>query len=131
MERRDEHRRRADALRRHQLLDDGARHQHPAERRQSRARGPGLNLGIVRGTIDIPGFGKILNLQLLARALEGDTGANVLSTPNVLTLDNEEARIVVGQNVPFITGSYTPGLRDRHQSVPDDRALRTSASRCA
>jgi general secretion pathway protein D len=32
----------------------------------------------------------------------------VLSTPNVLTLDNEEARIVVGQNVPFITGSYTP-----------------------
>jgi general secretion pathway protein D len=32
----------------------------------------------------------------------------VLSTPNVLTLDNEEAKIVVGQNVPFITGSYTP-----------------------
>jgi general secretion pathway protein D len=32
----------------------------------------------------------------------------VLSTPNVLTLDNEEARIVVGQNVPFITGTYTP-----------------------
>ncbi len=34
--------------------------------------------------------------------------ANVLSTPNILTLDNEEAKIVVGQNVPFITGSYTP-----------------------
>jgi general secretion pathway protein D len=45
---------------------------------------------------------------VLARALEADSGANVLSTPNVLTLDNEEAKIIVGQNVPFITGSYTP-----------------------
>jgi general secretion pathway protein D len=43
---------------------------------------------------------------VLARALEGTSGANVLSTPNVLTLDNEEAKITVGQNVPFITGSY-------------------------
>jgi general secretion pathway protein D len=49
-----------------------------------------------------------VNLQLLARALEGDSAANVLSTPNVLTLDNEEAKIIVGQNVPFITGSFTP-----------------------
>ena len=40
--------------------------------------------------------------------LVGDSAANVLSTPNVLTLDNEEAKIVVGQNVPFITGTYTP-----------------------
>jgi len=71
--------------------------------------GNGLNLGIIKGTIKIPGTDvEIANLQLLARALEGDSGANVLSTPNVLTLDNEEAKIVVGQNVPFITGSYTP-----------------------
>jgi general secretion pathway protein D len=71
--------------------------------------GTGLNLGIIRGTLTIPGTDiEIANLQLLARALEGDSGANVLSTPNVLTLDNEEAKIVVGQNVPFITGSYTP-----------------------
>ncbi len=70
--------------------------------------GNGLNLGLIRGTIKIPGLGEIANLQVLARALEGDSGANVLSTPNVLTLDNEEAKIVVGQNVPFITGSYTP-----------------------
>jgi general secretion pathway protein D len=74
-----------------------------------RALGTGLNLGIIRGTLKIPGTDiEIANLQLLARALEGDSGANVLSTPNVLTLDNEEARIVVGQNVPFITGTYTP-----------------------
>jgi general secretion pathway protein D len=70
--------------------------------------GQGLNLGIIQGTINIPGFGTVANLQLLARALEGDSNANVLSTPNVLTLDNEEAKIVVGQNVPFITGTYTP-----------------------
>jgi general secretion pathway protein D len=71
--------------------------------------GSGLNLGIIEGEITIPGTSiKVANLQLLARALEGDSGANVLSTPNILTLDNEEAKIVVGQNVPFITGSYTP-----------------------
>ena len=74
-----------------------------------RNAGNGLNVGLIRGTIKIPGTNiEIANLQLLARALEGDSGANVLSTPNVLTLDNEEAKIVVGQNVPFITGSYTP-----------------------
>jgi len=71
--------------------------------------GQGLNLGIIEGTIKIPGTNvTIANLQVLARALEGDSNANVLSTPNVLTLDNEEAKIVVGQNVPFITGTYTP-----------------------
>lgn len=69
----------------------------------------GLNLGIINGTITLPGTSTtIANLQVLARALEGDSNANVLSTPNVLTLDNEEAKVVVGQNVPFITGSYTP-----------------------
>jgi general secretion pathway protein D len=71
--------------------------------------GQGLNVGIIRGTLKIPGTEiEIANLQVLARALEGDTAANVLSTPTVLTLDNEEARISSGQNVPFITGSYTP-----------------------
>src|SRR5262249_43217691 len=48
------------------------------------------------------------SLQVLARAFEGDNMANVPSTPNLLTLDNEEAKLLVGQNVPFITGSYTP-----------------------
>ena len=70
--------------------------------------GTGLNVGLINGTITIPGTNtQVANLQLLARALEGDSSANVLSTPNVLTLDNEEAKIIVGQNVPFITGSFT------------------------
>jgi general secretion pathway protein D len=68
--------------------------------------GRGLNVGVVKGTINIPGVGEILNLSLLIRALETDNNANILSTPTLLTLDNEEARIVIGQNVPFITGQY-------------------------
>ena len=48
-----------------------------------------------------------LGLGVLARALETETKANILSMPNLITLDNEEARIMVGQNVPFITGQFT------------------------
>jgi len=68
--------------------------------------GTGLNVGIVDGTLAIPGFGTIANLGVLARALETDADANILSTPTLLTLDNEEAKIIIGQNVPFVTGSY-------------------------
>ncbi|CAN7404570.1 type II secretion system secretin GspD [Pseudorhodoferax sp. LjRoot39] len=46
-------------------------------------------------------------LGFLARFLETNTDGNILSTPNLLTLDNEEARIIIGENVPFVTGSYT------------------------
>ena len=46
-------------------------------------------------------------LGFLARFLESSGNGNVLSTPNLLTLDNEEARIVVGRNVPFVTGQFT------------------------
>lgn len=46
------------------------------------------------------------SLGVLARALETEAGANILSTPTLLTLDNEEARISVGSNVPFLTGQY-------------------------
>jgi general secretion pathway protein D len=68
--------------------------------------GQGLNIGLVKGTTTIPGLGTVLNLGMLARVLENDANANILSTPNLLTLDNEEAKIIIGQNVPFITGSY-------------------------
>lgn len=68
--------------------------------------GQGLNIGVVNGTTTLPGLGTVLNLGVLAHALESDTNANILSEPNLMTLDNEEAKIVVGQNVPFITGQY-------------------------
>ena len=71
------------------------------------AVGTGLNVGVVRGTTTIPGIGTVLNLGFLARALETNANANILATPNLLTLDNEEARIIIGQNVPFVTGQFT------------------------
>lgn len=66
----------------------------------------GLNIGIVKGQVTLPGGAQILNLGLLVRALETDANANILSTPTLLTMDNEEASIIIGQNVPFLTGSY-------------------------
>ena len=56
------------------------------------------------------GVGRVTNglvLGVLARFLETKGDGNILSTPTLLTLDNEEARIVIGQNVPFVTGSFT------------------------
>jgi general secretion pathway protein D len=49
----------------------------------------------------------VYTLGFLARFLEQNGDGNILSTPNLLTLDNEEAKIVIGQNVPFVTGQYT------------------------
>lgn len=66
----------------------------------------GLNLGVVDGTVDFLGK-QILNLGVLARALHKQSGSNVLSTPNLMTMDNEEASIIVGRTVPFVTGRYT------------------------
>ena len=65
------------------------------------------------GTILAPGNGLTLGLLnqsglgALVHALESDSSANILSMPNLITLDNEEAKIVVGSNVPFVTGQYT------------------------
>jgi len=70
------------------------------------ALGQGLSLGVVKGTVNVLGQ-EIVNLSVLARALESTGGANILSTPNLLTLDNEEASIMVGRTVPFVTGQYT------------------------
>ncbi|MFT7723097.1 MAG: type II secretion system secretin GspD [Roseateles sp.] len=60
----------------------------------------GLNIGVLKK------FGSFYTLGAVANFFESQSGANVLSTPNIVSLDNEEARIVIGQNVPFVTGSY-------------------------
>ena len=65
---------------------------------------------MISGTINIPGVGEVANLGVLARAMQTKGGSNVLSTPNLLTLDNEPASIMVGKTVPFVSGQYiTPG----------------------
>lgn len=61
----------------------------------------GFNAGVAKN------FGGVYVLGFLARFLESRGEGNILSTPNLLTLDNEEAKIVIGQNVPFVTGQYT------------------------
>jgi general secretion pathway protein D len=75
-----------------------------------------LAAGVAAGTPTLsPGFNLalgqrrngVLALGALARFLQADGDSNVLSTPNLLTLDNEEAKIVIGQNVPFVTGQFT------------------------
>jgi general secretion pathway protein D len=65
--------------------------------------GRGFNFGAVNRT------GGVYTLSLLGRFLQESGDGNILSTPTLLTLDNEEAKIVVGQNVPFVTGQYTSG----------------------
>jgi general secretion pathway protein D len=47
------------------------------------------------------------NWLVFVKALAGDAATNILSTPSILTMDNQEAEIVVGQNVPFVTGQFT------------------------
>jgi general secretion pathway protein D len=61
----------------------------------------GLNVGLLQKV------NGVYTLGALARFLETVSGTNILSTPNLVALDNEEAKIVVGQNVPFVTGSFT------------------------
>jgi general secretion pathway protein D len=61
----------------------------------------GINVGVAN---QVNG---VYVLGFLARALQANGDGNILSTPNLLTLDNEEAKIVIGQNVPFVTGQFT------------------------
>jgi len=62
--------------------------------------GKGLNVGIA------PRINGKYYLGAIANFLQTNGDANVLSTPNLMTLDNEEAKIIIGRNVPFVTGSY-------------------------
>jgi general secretion pathway protein D len=63
----------------------------------------GLAVGAVKGTFTYRGQ-EFLNIGALLRALQSDSDVNVLSTPNILTSDNQKAEIMVGENVPFVTG---------------------------
>ncbi|MDQ2733908.1 MAG: type II secretion system secretin GspD [Pseudomonadota bacterium] len=63
--------------------------------------GEGLNVGLVHNFFGTYGLAAIANI------LQSQTNTNIASTPNLVTLDNEEAKIVVGSNVPFVTGQYT------------------------
>jgi general secretion pathway protein D len=69
----------------------------------------GLAVGVAKGIFTFNGT-QYLNVGALVRALQTEEGVNVLSTPHLLTTDNQKAEIVVGENVPFISGqSQTSG----------------------
>ncbi len=68
-----------------------------------------LGTGLFLGGANLDGSTRF---AFLLRALASDTANNILSTPTLVTMDNEEAQIVVGQNVPFVTGSFTQTGRD-------------------
>src|SRR3989442_10291932 len=61
----------------------------------------GLNVGLLRN------YGGTYALAAVAHLLQSQTNTNIISTPNLITLDNEEAKIIVGSNVPFIPGQFT------------------------
>lgn len=63
--------------------------------------GTGLNIGLIRN------FSGQYALSAIARLIQSKSNGNIMSTPNLVTLDNEEAKIVVGSNVPFVTGQFT------------------------
>jgi general secretion pathway protein D len=65
--------------------------------------GQGINFGLLRNVNGTAVLG------LLAKFIQSNSDSNVLSTPNLLTLDNEEAKIVDGKNVPFVSGFITSG----------------------
>ena len=63
--------------------------------------GSGFNVGLLSS------INGVVSLSAIAKALQTQADTNIVSTPNLVTLDNEEAKIVVGENVPFITGQFT------------------------
>src|SRR3989454_117613 len=72
----------------------------------SAANPAGLTVAVLGNTITLPDGTTVRGLGALARALQATSLGNILSTPNLLTLDNFQAKIVIGQNVPFVTGSF-------------------------
>ncbi|MGN7748717.1 type II secretion system secretin GspD [Pseudomonas sp. 22515] len=68
-------------------------------------------------TAGIGHFGGGFNFAMLINALKGKSGFNLLSTPTLLTLDNAEASILVGQEVPFVTGSVTQNNANPYQTI--------------
>jgi len=109
-----------------QWLIDGSNKGNPALSSQLPGTGPSIAATAVGVGAGVPAaipdglslaLGSVkesnsLNFITLIRALNTDTETNLLSTPSIVTLDNQEATIIVGQNVPFVTGSSTSSSTD-------------------
>ncbi|MFW2439414.1 MAG: secretin N-terminal domain-containing protein [Arenicellales bacterium] len=78
----------------------------------------GLRLGFLSGFLTSLTGDRVPEFQMILHALRSDTESNVLSTPNLLTIDNEEAEIRVAQEVPFITGQFTTNVTQNQPAPP-------------
>jgi len=84
----------------------------------------GLLLGLAKGFITIGGV-QVPNIGMLVRAFQKDTDANVLSTPHLLTMDNEKAKIIVADNVPLLKSDLTAPLGVSTAAVSNVAVSRT------
>lgn len=84
----------------------------------------GLLLGLAKGFITIGGV-QVPNIGVLVRAFQKDTDANVLSTPHILTMDNEKAKIIVADNVPLLKSDLTTPLATATATVSNVAVSRT------
>jgi len=85
---------------------------------------PGLVLGITKGYITVGGV-QVPNIGALIRAFQKDTDVNVLSTPHLLTMDNEKAKIIVADNVPVLKTDLTTPLAAATPTVSNIAVSRT------
>jgi len=88
----------------------------------------GLTLGYLRSFVEDLSGTTVPELQVVLSALQTDSNTNILSTPNLLTLDNEAAEIVVGQEVPFITGQYTTTATSTTTTTDTDTGTGTATT---
>ena len=84
----------------------------------------GLLLGVAKGFITVGGV-QVPNLGLLVRAFQRDTDVNILSTPHLLTMDNEKAKIIVADNVPLLKSDLTQPLATATAAVSNVAVSRT------
>ena len=88
----------------------------------------GLSLGFINSFLtDVTGS-FVPDLSIILHALRTDANTNILSTPNLLTLDNETAEIVVGQEIPFVTGQFTNTGASSTTTTTNDATGATSSS---
>ncbi len=87
----------------------------------------GLTLGYLKSFVQDLSGNLVPEWQVVLSALRTDSNTNILSTPNLLTLDNETAEIVVGQEVPFVTGQFTTATTSTTTTTDPQTGTTTTA----
>ncbi len=83
--------------------------------------GSGLTVGVINKFVTDLAGEVVPDLSVVLRLLRSDSNTNILSTPNLLTLDNESAEIVVGQEVPFVTGQFVSNASTTGTTTDDNQ----------